>query len=121
MTFHHRRARTPVRTRVGTPHDADGKYAGGRPSVGWLGFESSTCAVPEFIVLRAGAPEHAIYSLWRSADAIAAPTMPASLRSSAGLTGVLSVSRGTHFSESLLTPPPTTNRSGVNSRSTWAM
>ena len=53
-----------------------------------------------------------------SCAAIAAPTMPALLSSSAGFTGARRSSSGTHFSEFLLTPPPTTNRSGVNSFST---
>src|SRR3954469_25594525 len=58
------------------------------------------------------------YSVNFSCAAIAAPTMPALLSSWAGFTGVRTSSSGTHFSAFLLTPPPSTNRSGVNSFST---
>ena len=58
------------------------------------------------------------YSVNFSCAAIAAPTMPALLSSWAGFTGVRTSSSGTHLSAFLLTPPPSTNRSGVNSFST---
>ena len=47
-----------------------------------------------------------------SAATMAAPTIPASLRSSAGTTGVRVVSRGMNLSAFLLTPPPTMNSVG---------
>src|SRR5689334_17319040 len=105
---------------------------GSRPSVVWLRLESQYVRSPDItLYCDGGDPQFGTrhgaeidcrdrlrYSLWRSAAAMAAPTIPASLSSSAGLTGVCRSRRGTHFSASLLTPPPTTNRSGVNNRST---
>lgn len=49
------------------------------------------------------------------AASTAAPTMPAVLRSSAGMIGGRSLSSGRNFSCFLETPPPTTIRSGENS------
>src|ERR1700733_1052922 len=52
------------------------------------------------------------------ATAIAAPTMPASFCRTAGtMRARMPVSSGTHFSDSLLIPPPTMNRSGDSSAS----
>jgi hypothetical protein len=48
----------------------------------------------------------------RSLGGEAAPTIPASLSSSAGTTGVRVDSSGTHLCAFLLTPPPTMIRSG---------
>jgi hypothetical protein len=45
---------------------------------------------------------------------MAAPTIPASLRSAAGTMGVRRSSSGRNLSAFLLTPPPTTKRSGQN-------
>jgi hypothetical protein len=53
---------------------------------------------------RAGPPE----------ASMAAPTIPASLRSAAGTMGVRRSSSGRNLSAFLLTPPPTTKRSGQN-------
>ena len=50
----------------------------------------------------------------RSAASQAAPTMPAELSSLAGTISVFSFSLGRNFSDFLLTPPPTTIRSGQN-------
>jgi imidazole glycerol-phosphate synthase subunit HisF len=52
------------------------------------------------------------------APAIAAPTMPASLSMAAGMMRArMPVRRGTHFSDCLLTPPPTMMRCGDSSAS----
>jgi hypothetical protein len=53
---------------------------------------------------RAGPPE----------ASMAAPTIPASLRSAAGTMGVRRSSSGRNLSAFVLTPPPTTKRSGQN-------
>jgi imidazole glycerol-phosphate synthase subunit HisF len=53
-----------------------------------------------------------------AAPAIAAPTIPASLSKAAGtIRARMPVSRGTHFSDCLLIPPPTMNRSGDSTAS----
>ena len=53
-----------------------------------------------------------------AAPAIAAPTIPASLSRAAGtMRARMPVSRGTHFSDCLLIPPPTMNRSGESTAS----
>ncbi len=54
-----------------------------------------------------------------SAAREAAPMIPDELRCTAATIGVFSSSSGRNFSGCLETPPPTTNRSGLNRNSTW--
>ena len=63
---------------------------------------------------------HLATSGWalRSAASQAAPTMPAVFSSLAGTISVFSFSLGRNYSAFLLTPPPTTIRSGQNRAST---